>query len=98
VPVKIDGTSYGTAARRHTCPTSPRYRERCERLVRAMGRQYAGSPHVIAWQIDNEIGHPFCYCPLCHRAFQQWLKSRFADIAELNGRLGQSFWRARRAR
>jgi beta-galactosidase len=91
VPVKLDGTSYGTGVRRHTCPTSPRYRESCERVVRAMGRHYAQNPSVIAWQIDNEIGHPFCYCRLCHRAFREWLRERFGDIATCNARLGQFF-------
>ncbi|MBI4026332.1 MAG: beta-galactosidase [Verrucomicrobia bacterium] len=91
VPVKMDGRSYGTGVRRHTCPTSPRYRENCERIVRAMARRYAQCPSVIGWQIDNEIGRPFCYCPLCHRSFQQWLKRLFEEIETFNFKVGQFF-------
>ncbi|MCC6581022.1 MAG: beta-galactosidase [Phycisphaeraceae bacterium] len=92
VPIKNDGASYGSATRRHTCPTSPDYRMLCERLVRAMASQFAKQSSVIGWQIDNEIGHPFCYCGLCHRAFQQWLQRRFRNINEFNFQVGQSVW------
>jgi beta-galactosidase len=91
VPVKMDGSSYGTGVRRHTCPTAPRYRTSCERIVRALGRQFGKHPSVIAWQIDNEIGHPFCYCPLCHHSFQQWLKGQFDEIETFNFKAGQIF-------
>lgn len=91
VPVKMDGTTFGTGVRRHTCPTSPAYRRHCERIVRAMAKRYGSHPSVAAWQIDNEIGDPFCYCPLCHRAFQRWLRSEFGIITNFNFKLGQFF-------
>ncbi len=92
VPANLDGISYGTATRRHCCPTSPRFREHGERMVRAMARHYAGNQRVIGWQIDNEIGHPTCYCRLCHRAFQLWLQRRFRDIDTFNFSAGQSLF------
>lgn len=91
VPIKSDGHSYGFNVRRHTCPTSPRYRSLCKGVVTAMARRYANSNAVIGWQIDNEIGHPFCYCPLCHRAFQKWLAREFGSIGVFNEKVGQHF-------
>lgn len=93
LPVSVDGIRSRGETRRHTCPTSPAYRRHSRRIVEAMGHRYGRHPAVVAWQIDNELGHPFCYCPLCHRAFQQWLEREFAgDIEAFNVGLGQYFW------
>lgn len=92
LPVSMDGRRMAGESRRHTCPTSPEFRRHAERIVIALGCRYAGNSSVIAWQIDNEIGHPFCYCPLCHKAFQRWLETEFGDIEAFNFALGQSFW------
>ncbi len=91
VPVKNDGHSFGFNVRRHTCPTAPAYRDRCEGIVRALGQRYANHPAIVGWQIDNEIGHPFCYCPQCHRAFQAWLRETFGTIDAFNRQAGQDF-------
>ena len=91
VPVKSDGRSYGFNIRRHTCPTSPRYRSLCKGVVTAMAKRYANSDTIVGWQIDNEIGHPFCYCPLCHAAFRKWLAREFGNVGAFNERVGQYF-------
>ncbi len=93
LPVSPEGLRDRGEARRHTCPTSPEYRRHARRIVTALGERYATHPSVAAWQIDNELGHPFCYCPLCHRAFQHWLEEEFhGDIAAFNTAIGQAFW------
>ena len=68
-------------ARRHTCPNSPTM------------RYFKGHPGVIGWQIDNEI-HPWngCYCPICKRGFQQWLKEKYGTIENLNEKWGMYRW------
>ncbi|HWL53191.1 MAG TPA: beta-galactosidase [Chthoniobacteraceae bacterium] len=93
LPVSAEGVRARGETRRHTCPTSPAYRRHAHRIVTALGRRYSAHPAVAAWQIDNELGHPFCFCPLCHRAFQRWLEKEFAgDIAAFNAGVGQFFW------
>jgi beta-galactosidase len=50
----------------------------------------------VAWQLDNEIGHEdsdICYCPRCHKAFQDYLREKFqGDIEKLNETYGTTFW------
>lgn len=77
--------------RRNTCPTNPIYREYSRRIVQAMAEHYADNPHVIGWQIDNEFGDR-CYCPVCQRAFQEWLKRKYGSLEALNQAWGTDFW------
>jgi beta-galactosidase len=56
-----------------------------------MATHYANHPAVIGWQIDNEFGDR-CYCPICARAFQDWLRQRYASLDNLNQRWGTMFW------
>ena len=50
----------------------------------------------MAWQIDNELGHEgsdLCWCPQCHKAFQEFLREKFrGDIGLLNETYGTAFW------
>ena len=52
-----------------------------------MAREFARSPHVIGWQIDNELGcHESgrCYCDDCEHAFREWLMRRYGRIGRLD--------------
>jgi beta-galactosidase len=77
--------------RRNNCPTQPIYREYSARIVRAMAEHFASNPNVIGWQIDNEFGDR-CYCPVCQRAFQEWLKAKYGSLEALNAAWGTEFW------
>lgn len=96
LPVRQEGTITGPGARRHYCPTQPRYREHTARIVRAMGEHYAQHPSVVAWQIDNEftgnIGGGYCYCECCEQRFQQWLEAQYGTLDALNAAWGNEFW------
>lgn len=86
-----DGKPLNYGNRREYCPNHPIYWQHTRRIVEKMAIQYAGNPHVIAWQIDNEFGDP-CYCPVCNRGFQLWLKQRYETLDELNEKWGTIFW------
>jgi len=80
--------------RRQYCPTNASYRALSRGIVTAMAEQFAGNPHVVAWQLDNEFGghHPRCYCPECQCAFQDWLLQRYGTLAALREAWGTHFW------
>jgi Beta-galactosidase len=81
--------------RRHYCYTHSGYREYSRRIAAALGRQYAGNPDVIGFQIDNELaqeGTGRCHCPACAAAFRSWLERKYGSVAELNRRWGTIFW------
>ena len=67
-----------------------------ERIIRAMAEHYKNEPSIVAWQIDNELGHEdsdICYCAQCKAAFQDWLREKFqGDIGRLNQTYGTVFW------
>jgi beta-galactosidase len=86
-----DGKPLYYGNRRGYCPNHPIYWQHTRRIVERMAAHYAGNPHVIAWQIDNEFGDP-CYCPTCRRNFQVWLRNRFETLDRLNEKWGTIFW------
>ena len=89
--VDQDGQRATYGNRREYCPAHPGYRERSRVVVAALAEHYAQSPHVVAWQIDNEFGEP-CYCPICARRFQAWLAARYGSLERLNQAWGTVFW------
>jgi beta-galactosidase len=95
-PIPENGRTFGFGIRRYTCPTSPAYHRLSESIVSAMADHYAEDDRVLAWQIDNEVGHPFCFCPRCLQNFQAWCEQRYGTIAQFNDALcthflGQTF-------
>jgi beta-galactosidase len=90
-PVDVDGHRHRFGNRRHYCPNQPAFHEATERVVDALARRFGGDPRVIGWQIDNEFGG-YCYCNRCRSRFQEWLRSRYASLAQLNDAWGTVFW------
>jgi beta-galactosidase len=78
------------------CFHSPVMYDYTEKIVRHLVEHYKDETAIVAWQIDNEIGHEgsdVCYCPNCQRAFQKYLEKKFAgDIDRLNDIYGTTFW------
>ena len=82
-------------ARRGYCCNSDIYIEKATALAQALAEHYKDNETIVAWQVDNEIGHEgsdLCYCENCHKKFIAWLRNRYRDIGELNDRWGTSFW------
>jgi beta-galactosidase len=90
-PVREDGKVFGFGIRRYTCPTSKAYHRLSEGIVAALAKHYRRNPQVIGWQIDNEIGHPFCFCERCLEHFRRWCKRRFKTIERFNDALCTHF-------
>jgi len=92
LPVTESGKTHGFGLRRCTCPTSPSYRRLSVGIATALARHYASNPQVTAWQVDNEFGHPFCYCARCLEQFRAWCRNRFGTIDCFNDALCTHFW------
>jgi len=93
--VTRDGRRVTFGMRRQYCATSATYRAHTQRIVSAMATHFAGHPHVVAWQVDNEFGchdSTRCYCPECRDAFAAWARQRYDFLAILNDTWGTSFW------
>lgn len=88
--------AHAFGGRRLYCYNSPVYREYSTRLVAKLVAHYAHEPAIIAWQMDNELGHEGsdqCFCEQCHRGFQAFLTDKFnGDIEALNHTYGTMFW------
>lgn len=85
--------AYGT--RRHTCLTSPAYREESARIVGLLVERYGGHPAIATWQLDNEVGNhdsARCWCAACEAAFTVWLRARYGTVERLNEAWGTAFW------
>ncbi len=89
--VREDGLRVTFGNRREYCPNHPVYHDYTRRIVAQMAEHYANHPAVIGWQIDNEFGDR-CYCPVCARAFQNWLRRRYESLDDLNHKWGTIFW------
>jgi beta-galactosidase len=94
LPVNKEGRRSGFGARQHRCYNSPAYLKHASEVVEELGKRYGKHSNVVAWQIDNELGgeQKYCYCEHCRKAFQDYLKSKYNSIEELNKRWGNNFW------
>lgn len=67
-----------------------------EKIIRALVEHYKGEKQIVAWQIDNEIGHEdsdICWYSQCQKAFWKYLEEKFdKDIDRLNDIYGTTFW------
>ena len=70
------------------CFNSPHMYVYSGKIIRALVEHYKDEESIVAWQIDNEIGHEgsdVCYCENCRKAFRSYLSKKFAcDIDALN--------------
>ena len=93
--VDADGRPMQHGSRQHASHFSPLFRAHSRRITRALAGHFAGNPHVIGWQTDNEF---HCHFALDHSSdaqagFAEWLRVRFGnDIAALNRAWGTAFW------
>lgn len=81
--------------RRHYCYSSPVYRYHSQRIAEKLGGRYGRHPHVIGFQIDNELaqeGTGRCHCEVCRDSFRLWLEKKYVAIERLNERAGTIFW------
>ena len=77
--------------RHNHCYTSPIYRQKVREMNTLLAKRYGDHPAVILWHISNEYGGE-CHCPLCQKAFQQWLQNKYTTIDVLNDKWCSTFW------
>lgn len=93
--MREDGSRIGHGMRRHYCPNHPRYRAACACIVERMAQTFGRDPHVVGWQIDNELCAPYgqpCACPVCVTGFRDFLRERFGTVERLNAAWGNGLW------
>ena len=73
------------------CLTSPVFREKCAAIAERLAERYKDHPALGMWHLSNEYGGE-CHCPLCQAAFRDWLRRRYASLAELNAAWWTAFW------
>lgn len=78
-------------ARHNHCYTSPEYRRKIAEIDRRLSEQFGRHPAVALWHISNELGGE-CHCPLCQKAFQEWLEKKYGTIKNLNQAWNATFW------
>lgn len=94
---EFEGGKKRTFGGRHVyCFNSDYMYEYSEKIIRALVEHYKDEENIVAWQIDNEIGHEgsdVCYCENCQSKFRSFLKNKFnGDIDKLNDVYGTTFW------
>jgi len=89
--VNADRTKNLFGGRHNHCFTSPEYRRAVYQIDRKLSEHFGNHPAVILWHISNELSGE-CHCPLCQKAFQQWLKKKYGSIEILNKEWNTTFW------
>ena len=91
--VEPDGQRVTHGNRAHASSTSPRYREFCRQLAKQMAIRFGHNPNVAGWQIDNEYGYALMsYDEGTRHQFQDWLKTKYGTLENLNTRWTTAYW------
>lgn len=94
-PIDAQGHVRHFGGRHHDCQSNPAYRMHILRFVAAYAEHFAANPHVVVWQVDNELGNShgdLCFCENCEKAFRAWLEAKYKNIDELNRCWDKAFW------
>ena len=93
--VDAQGRPRKFGARRHYCFSHRGYLEDCRRITTRLAERYGQTPHVAAWQTDNEYGcHDtiLSYSDAARTAFRDWLAQKYQSPEALNRAWGNAFW------
>ncbi len=89
--VDEDGTVAEHGGRQQFSLASPHYRQFARGIAEQMAIHYGHNPHVLGWQIDNEIGVD-SFDPAVRSSFHRWLAARYGSISALNTRWATAYW------
>lgn len=95
IAMKENGERHAFGGRRLYCYNAPEYIRLTKNIVTMLLSHYKDETAIIAWQIDNELGHEGsdqCYCSYCASGFQSFLKDKYGHINLLNETYGTIFW------
>ena len=68
-----------------------KYREMARRIAEQMAKRFGHNPFVLGWQIDNEYAD-VSFDSNTKAQFQQWLKTRYGTLGNLNSRWTTAYW------
>ena len=92
-PVNESGLRSVLHGRRYYTPHHEGYKEASAAFAKKMAGRYGDHEALLGFQIDNELGSGVVDCgPLAKSSFQDWLKSRFGTLENLNEKLFLKFW------
>src|SRR5690625_6707159 len=76
------------------CPSSPAYREACERITRMLGERYGSHPAIAMWHVHNEYGAPVgeSFSAAAQEHFRRWVLDRYGSLEAVNDAWGTAFW------
>jgi len=77
--------------RHNHCWTSPIYREKAKIIISKLAERYKTHPALKGWHISNEYNGQ-CYCELCLKSWQNWLKNKYKTIEKFNDAMWTNFW------
>jgi beta-galactosidase len=85
--------------RHYGCVNHPGFLAKAEALISRLAARYAGVPHLVGWQIDNETnlgecnqGRWYDYHPLTLAAWRRWIEAKYRTIDALNTAWVATFW------
>ena len=90
--MNAEGIRYRFGSRRNYCLHNPHFLAATRQIVTALAEHYKDNPAVIGFQIDNELGNPYCYDNYCLTAFQNWCRDKYKTLDALNRAWGTVFW------
>lgn len=92
VQTGADGRKIATGIRGHRCYHQPDFLAYAKRIVQKTVRRYRENPHIVAYQIDNELEANFCRCPICQERFRDFLRRKYQTLEHLNHCYGNAVW------
>ena len=89
---RLGGQSLYYGLRQNTDLANPTYRFYCARVIRKILEHYKNNPAIIGFQIDNETTSAGAANHDVQVGFQEYLKSKFKTVDELNKVWGLNYW------
>jgi len=95
LPIDANGIQMKSGVRKYYCHSNEIYRRYAKTIAIKLAQCFGSNPHVVGWQIDNELGdHDTvrCYCNSCRNKFIIWCKEKYKSLNQLNNAWGTVFW------
>lgn len=90
--VSKEGIRYRFGSRDDTSINDAHFLTAVRTIVTAEAEHFKNNPAVLGWQIDNEVGGPYCYDSACLAAFQDWCRAKYGSLGASNRAWGTVFW------
>jgi len=92
IVTRLGGQYLYYGLRQNTDLANPTYRFYCERVSRKILEHYKNNPAIIGYQIDNETSSSYAANHDVQAGFENYLKTKFKTVDELNKVWGLNYW------